>query len=149
MTWVGAATADVAGKRLFAIGFSRIGILLQQGFSGDDEAWGAIAALHGVPFAVRLNQVFPLGICRNSLDGFNGLAFAFNRECCAGKDDSAVDDDRAGSADAAVAHLLGAGQAEFELKRALESPMGLDQDFAVFAINLQFGGHRENGARMG
>ena len=76
------------------------------------------------------------------------FAFAFDRKGGAGKNGPAVDDDGAGTAHAAVAHLFGAGQSELELERALQSPVRLDQHFVILAVDLEFGGDREDVAGM-
>ena len=140
MARVGAAAADVAGERLFAVVLGRAGILAQKGLGRNNKTGRAIAALHRIPFAIGLNQRMPLWIGGDALDGFDRLAFAFHGEGGAGKHNTAVDNHRTGSADAAVAHLFGAREAEFVLKSALQSPMRLDQHFVIPPVHLKLGG---------
>ncbi len=45
--------------------------------------------------------------------------------------------------------MLGAGQAEPELERALQGPVGLDQDFTVLVVYVEFGRNRDDGTGVG
>jgi hypothetical protein len=107
-----------------------------------------VAALHGVPLAVGLDQRTPFGIGGDAFNGFDGFAFALDGKRGAGKDGPSVDDDGAGAADTAVAHLFGAGQSELELEGSLEGPVGLDEDFVILAVHLELGRHRLDVAGM-
>jgi hypothetical protein len=45
--------------------------------------------------------------------------------------------------------VLGTGEAEPELEGALQSPVGFDQNFTIFAVDLEFGGNRDDGIGVG
>src|SRR5512145_290168 len=62
MPRVGAAAADIAGKRLFAVVLGRFGILVQESLGRDHEPGGAVTTLHRVPLAVGLDQGAPFRI---------------------------------------------------------------------------------------
>jgi len=144
MARVGAAAADIAGQRLPAVLSGRVGVFVQESLGRNHEARRAVAALHGVPLAVGVDQGLPLGIGRDALDGLDRLALAFHGEGAAGKNGPAVDDDGAGAAHAPVAHVLGPGEAELELQGALQGPVGLDQDFAILPVDMEFGRDRDD-----
>jgi len=121
------AAAEITSKRLFAVIFRRFRIIVQKVFGRNQDS----------RCAVGVNQWFPPGVDRNAFDGLDGFAFALQGES------------GAGTADAADAHGLGAGEAESELEGALQSPVGFDQNFTIFAVDMEFGGNRDDGIGVG
>src|SRR4030043_584189 len=74
---VGAAAADIARKGLLALLLGRIWILVKKGLGRDQKSRRTVAALHGVPLAVGVNQRPPPGISRNPFNSLDRLAFQF------------------------------------------------------------------------
>jgi len=130
---IGPAAADITSKRLFAVIFRPFRIIVQKVFGRNQDSRCAVAALDGIPLAVGVNPWFPPGADRDAFDGLDRFAFALHGES------------GAGTADAADAHGLGAGKAEAELEGALQNPVGFDQNFTIFAVDMEFGGNRGDG----
>jgi hypothetical protein len=137
VTRIRATATNVACKRLTAIFFGRSWIPGKKRLGRYYKAGRTVAALHSVPLAVRINKRFPFGIGRNAFNRLNLLSFALDGKHCAGQHRAPVNDDSAGAARAAVAHLFRSGKPKSELKRALESPMGFYQHFDIFAVYIE------------
>ena len=115
---VGRRRADLAGA-----------VLVEQGDRRADLPRRAVAALEGVVLDERgLHRVQRLGRAE-ALDGGDVDAFLHHRERQAGVDAAAVDEHGAGAALAAVAALLGAGQAGVFAQRIEQRDARLEHQF--------------------
>src|SRR5262249_9254787 len=109
---VGAAAADVAAQGLFDLGLRGVGVLVEGGPHGDDEAGRAEAALLGVVVDEGGRHGVELAVGDEALGRLDRFTLSFDGKGGAGVDRLAVEHDGAGPAGAAVADALAAGDVE-------------------------------------
>jgi hypothetical protein len=134
---VGSTAADIALKRLLDFWLGRRGIFSKQGHAGQDHSRGAVTALHGIAlnegFLYRM-QTIAVG------DAFNGCDLL---ACHTGDGGdaravwNAIDQNRAGSALALTASVLGAGEIQLIPQNEEQWPFRINGHAYAFAIHNQ------------
>src|SRR6266545_4075337 len=107
---VGTAAAEVPREAVMDLGQRRVGVLVEQGLGGHDEARGTEAALLCVVLDEGGLERMELVDRAETLDGLDPGVLGLDRQDAAGVDRPAVQEDGAGAARAAVADPLGAGE---------------------------------------
>ena len=124
---IAGAAAQIAGQRLADLRFVRRRRLVEKRLHGHQDAGRAVAALQAVAIAHRLlqrMQMFAVG--REPLDGRDRVAVGLRREHQAGAHGSAVEDHRAGAADAVLAADMRAGEQQIVAQEIAEQQPRLD-----------------------
>ena len=98
------------------------------------RAEAALAAVHGQERGLDGVEVVDAA---EALDGLDGAVAHLQREELAGVDGSAVEQDGAGAALAAVAAALGAGEVELVAQGAQERPAMVDLQLAGLAVDVE------------
>src|SRR5579862_1275472 len=133
---VAAAAAQIACQVILDLVGRRIGIILEQGFGGEDEARRAVRALKGgVVHEGLLDWVQLLlaeGLHRDDL-----LAGRQRRQQQAGADRLAIDQHGAGAAHADTAALAHGEQLELAPQHVQQGVMRLDGDLLLPAVDVQ------------
>ena len=110
------------------------GFFDKQRVRGEDHRRRAIAALHAVGLAERVLQRRQLARPRRqALDGGDGVAVGLHREHQAGAHRRAVDQHRAGAADAVLAAGMRAGEQELVAQAVEQARARLDLDRVLSA----------------
>src|SRR5688572_27620336 len=115
---------------------ARVGVAVEQGLRGHDEAGRAETALLGVVLDECSLERMELARPAAPLDGLDGPALGLDGEHGAGVDGLAFEEDGAGAAGAAVADLLGAGEVEVVAQGVEQGDPGLESGLARLAIDL-------------
>ncbi len=120
---VARAAAQVARDHVAGLLVRGAGVVLQPGVDGGQEARRAEAALEPVALGERLLHRAERAVgVGEPLDGGDLEALRGDREHQAGAHRPAVDQDRAGAADAVLAADVGAGEAEVVAQRVGQQP---------------------------
>src|SRR5262245_21121632 len=143
---VAGAAAEVAGDRLADSFAGRIGLALEQGFRGHQDARGAVAALRRSEVGKSGLQRMQLGAAGKAFHGLDAAPLALHRQHEAGELRLAVEQYGAGAALAELAAVLGAGEGEVlaqDLEQRLVRGEGRLHRLAVDAqIQLHVALHR-------
>ncbi len=124
---------------------SRLGVMrvLQQRVRGQDHAGRAVAALQAVGFAERvLDDAEFARRRRQTLDGRDLVAVGLHREHQAGSYRLAIDQHRAGAADAVLAAGMGAVEQKILAQRVEQRLARLDIGASSDAVDAQIDFHR-------
>ena len=113
----------------------RVGVLVEEGLAGGDEAGRAVAAHQAVVLVEGVGHALLAGV--EALQGLDRLALARDGQRGAGVDRVAVDDRRAGAAARAIADPLGAGHVEPVAQRVEQRAPRLDRARAILAVDLE------------
>ncbi len=135
--FVGAAAADVAGQPFLDLGGRGLGVLVQGGPHGDDEAGRAEAALLGVVLHEGGGHGIESAVAGQRLGRLDLAALGFQGQHGAGVDRLAVEHDGAGAAGAAVADALAAGDVEVVAQRVEQRDARLDAVGHLGAVDGQ------------
>ena len=135
---VAGAAADIARDRLDDVLAGRASGVLQQRMRGQDHAGRAIAALQAVGFAERILEHAEFARRRReAFDGRDLVAVGLHREHQAGPHRLAIEQHRAGAADAVLAAGMGADQEQI-LAHGVEQRLArFDVDVARATVHLQ------------
>jgi hypothetical protein len=113
----------------------RARVFIEQGFGGEHDARRAEAALRAAMLDQRLLDRMELSALGHALNGQNVPAWGFLRQHEAGVDRSAVHKDRAGTAVAVAASLLGAGQAQALAQQLQERVARVGEHGVLIAVH--------------
>ncbi len=134
---VRAAAADVAGQGFLDLGRRRLGVLVEGGTHGHDEAGRAEAALLGVVLDERRRHRVELAAVDEALGRLDLLALCLQRQHGAGVDGFAVEHHGAGAAGAAVADALAAGDIEVVAQGVEQRDARLDRGSHVGVVDIE------------
>ncbi len=135
---VAGAPAQVAADRLARLLAGRGGVVAQVGGDGGDEARRAEAALQRMALVEGLLHRPHAAVGRPAaLDGRDGCAVEGDREHQAGPHRVAVDEDRAGAADAVLAADVRAGEPQVVPQRVGEQPAGRQREVVRRAVDAE------------
>src|ERR1017187_9510163 len=133
-THVGAAAAHVAAETVLYVVQGGVGVFGEEALSGHDEARGAVSALLGVVIDEGGGDGVADG---ETFDGLDVAALGIDGEHVTGVDTLACKQDGAGSTDATIADLLGAGVVEAIAQRVEQGDRGLDRKVDGFAVDVE------------
>ena len=135
MCLVAGAAADVAGDRLADLRLVGAGSSRRNARRGHQDARRAEPALQGVVLAERLLQRVRSSPLGEALDGRDLGAVGLDGEHQARADRPAVDDHRAGAADAVLAAEVGPGEPEASRRKSASSHAHLGVARAPLAVD--------------
>ena len=139
---IAGAAADVAGDRLDDLLARRRGFFDEQRVRGEDHRRRAIAALHAVGFAERILHGRQLARPRRQpLDGGDGIAVGLHREHQAGAHRRAVDQHRAGAADAVLAAGMRAGEQSLSRRQSSRVVRGSTSTVCFSPVDVELDLH--------
>ena len=132
---VAGAAAEVVGEVEADLVLGRIGVLVEQGFGGDEEAGRTDAALQGGAFQKALLERVQVAVLGEAFDRFDLGPFGFDREDQAAVHRQAVHEHGARAAVAVVAAFLRAGQVQRIAEHLQEALPRLAEEFGGFAVD--------------
>ena len=135
---IAGAAAEIAGQRLAHLVFGWRGVFAQEGRHGHQDARRAVAALQAVMLVHRLLERMQLaGTGCEPLDGPEFMAIGLHREHQAGTHRRAIEQDRAGAANAVFAADMGAGKQQFVAQKIAEQHPRFDTAAIRRAVDRQ------------
>src|SRR5262245_17522015 len=132
---VAGAPAEVAGDRPADVGFRRIRVGLEQGATGHQHAWSAVAALQAVLLEEAILDGMELAVPLEPFDGQEISAVGLHGEDRARLHRNAVHQDSAGAAMRRIATDVGAGQPQLFAKEVDEEEPRLDLGLVLGAVD--------------
>src|SRR5256712_9086120 len=134
---VSGAAAQVACQRLLDLVARRPPVLGEQRPGGEQERWGAVAALRRAQLGERVLQAMQPAALRHPLDRLHPAPGAREAEHQAGEHRTRIHEHRAGAALAQLAAVLRAGEAQVLAQHFEQRLVRCERDLDGLAVELQ------------